>query len=247
MNSIFSILFTLVCFSNVCYPSLLEKRFQDNDHYTQIDSLEEDSISTLEVSCLLNGMVNVQKTLPQVNVALHFSTTNNFTQKAISAGLKKAYLQKETVAQLAKAAQLLKERHPEYQFLILDAAQSFSHQKIIYNAASQLGQSVAFNHLPSPKKPSEKAYGIALDITLVDSLGQPLDMGSNYFEFHQKVQPKLEAKLMKKGTLTPEQLKNRLLLRSVMTEAGFVQNETKWWQFEAMTKNAASKKYPVLE
>lgn len=212
-----------------------------------VDSTEEDSISTLEVSCLLNGLVNVQKSVPEIQVALHLSSTNNFTETALYVGLKKAYLHKETVAMLAQANSNLKAIHPGYSILILDAAQPFSVQKKLAILATQKLDKSNFNHLETGKKPGIKCYGVAVDVTIVDEKGTPLDMGTNYFAFEPQVQPKMESKYLKSNTLTETQVNNRLLLRKVMTEAGFIQSDSKWWQFESVPRKAAAKKYQALE
>lgn len=213
----------------------------------QPDSTTEDSVSTLEVNFLLGGLVNVQKTLPEISVDLKFATPENFTKSIVYNGLKKAYLQKEVVAQLEVALANLKAIHPNYNLLIYDATQPHSAQQKIWDSALKLNLEKGTNHLSNPKKSSIQNYGVAVDITIVDENGKPLDMGTDYFEFSLIAKPKLEDKFLKNKQLTQQQLDNRQLQRQTMEAAGFIPSDTKWWQFEAMSLKAAAKKYSRLE
>ena len=71
---------------------------------------------------------------------------------------------------------------------------------------------------------SSHCRGSAIDMTLTDLDGNPLDMGTG-FDFFGKL-----AWHGAKG-LTPEQEANRALLRSVMEKHGFKAFEKEWWHY----------------
>ena len=43
------------------------------------------------------------------------------------------------------------------------------------------------------------------------------------------------------------ELQNRLLLREIMTEAGWLVEPSEWWHFNAMPLNEASSKHTVIK
>ena len=67
--------------------------------------------------------------------------------------------------------------------------------------------------------------GTAVDVTLVDTLGNPLPMPSNFDEFSPR------AAVAYAGG-TEEERRNRDLLQSVMTRNGFLSYPDEWWHFD---------------
>ena len=72
-------------------------------------------------------------------------------------------------------------------------------------------------------------------------------MGTGFDDFRDLAQPKLEEKFLASGELTAEQLKNRLLLRSLLEGQGFKVLEHEWWHFNALPKDQVYGQHPVLE
>jgi D-alanyl-D-alanine dipeptidase len=50
-----------------------------------------------------------------------------------------------------------------------------------------------------------------------------------------------------KGLITSRELKHRLLLRKVMTEAGFRTVKSEWWHFNACSLDEAQQRYTIIE
>jgi len=67
--------------------------------------------------------------------------------------------------------------------------------------------------------------GTAVDVTLVDKLGNPLPMPSNFDEFSPR------AAVAYTGG-TEEERRNRDLLQSVMIRHGFLSYPDEWWHFD---------------
>ena len=76
---------------------------------------------------------------------------------------------------------------------------------------------------------SSHCRGSAIDMTITDLDGNPLDMGTG-FDFFGK-----RAWHGAKG-LTPEQEENRALLRSVMEKHGFKAFEKEWWHYRLVNE-----------
>lgn len=73
---------------------------------------------------------------------------------------------------------------------------------------------------------SRHTHGSTVDITLVDAAtGEELDMGGHFDFFGELSHPGY-------GGVTESQHANRMLLRDIMTEAGFDPISTEWWHFD---------------
>ncbi|MEO1432138.1 MAG: M15 family metallopeptidase [Cyanobacteria bacterium J06632_19] len=79
------------------------------------------------------------------------------------------------------------------------------------------------------KTPPPHSTGGAVDVTLVDEMGQVVDMGSPIDELSQRSLPDYYAQVQVE--LAPRYHANRLLLKDVMEKAGFARNPREWWHF----------------
>ena len=77
-----------------------------------------------------------------------------------------------------------------------------------------------------PMTPPPHSTGAAVDITLVDATGQPIDMGSPIDELSPRSHPDYYANQPEKPYHD-----NRQLLREVMDSAGFRRHPNEWWHF----------------
>jgi D-alanyl-D-alanine dipeptidase len=76
-----------------------------------------------------------------------------------------------------------------------------------------------------PSKGSGHNRGAAVDLTLIDATtGEELPMGTGFDNFSDTVHSDFK-------NLSPEILKNRDLLKTIMEKYGFKQLSTEWWHF----------------
>ncbi len=79
-------------------------------------------------------------------------------------------------------------------------------------------------YVANPSKGSDHNRGIAVDLTIIDRHGQPLDMGTPFDQFsHKSHHTYLE--------LSPSVLKNRSLLKQTMASVGLHHIDTEWWHY----------------
>ena len=161
-------------------------------------------------------------------IDLAYATSNNFTGKAVY-HKPVCYLHEEALEKLEAAIELLKPLH--MQLKLWDAFRP------------QEAQQVLFNHTPDPNYVSHPqtgtrphCRGIAIDLTLLDSFGHELDMGTQFDDFRP---------LAHHGNdmVSEEAQKNRLLLAGVMSVAGFESIASEWWHYQL--PNATH--YPIIE
>ncbi len=210
-----------------------------------ISTLAQSRVSVLEDKLIQAGMIDVQKEIPSVWVELKYATTDNFTTVILyEGGLSKAYLHPLAVKKLVKAANLLKKADPSLSLLIYDAARPLSVQRKMYDVVKGTPQ---HDYVAEPTRTGLHNYGMAVDLTLCDSKGFPLDMGTPFDFFGRAAAIRDEDGLLKEGLLTSKQVENRRLLRKVMTDAGFLAIQGEWWHFNAVSLSTARNEYKVLE
>lgn len=205
-------------------------------------------VPVLEQKMIDRGLVDVQQVDPDIRVELKYSTTDNFIGRDVYGELTRAYLQPEMAKRLAKANALLKKEKPGYTLLVYDAARPNSAQYDLWNALDHLKIPARSKtqYVADPKIGSNHNFGCAIDLTVADEKGRPLDMGTKFDFFGPLAYPRSEDEMLRKGKLTAPQIANRQLLRKVMTQAGFRVNTTEWWHFDGMSKAQARAKYGMI-
>lgn len=193
------------------------------------------------------GLVEVQQAIPGILVELKYATTDNFMHKNVYGCLQKAYLQKEVVARLKKAQDYLSASHQGYHLLIYDATRPLSKQWDLWNALPQYSPKVRSNYVANPAEHSIHNYGSAVDLTVADEQGRPLDMGTPFDFFGEMAYPSREKALLASGKLKKEAYSNRLILRKAMIHGGFMPIEYEWWHFNAFSRAEAKRRFAVLK
>lgn len=199
-----------------------------------------------ENSMQQQGLQEVTSQVPGVLVELKYATTDNFMGKDVYGCLTHAYLQKETLAMLKKAQENLEKAHPGYHLLIYDAARPLSKQWELWNTLTQYPPEKRSTYVADPKEHSIHNYGSAIDLTVADAKGKPLDMGTKFDFFGELAYPKEESRLLREGKLAAKALENRLILRNAMKQAGFMPIEYEWWHFNAFSRKEAKEKFQVV-
>ena len=183
-------------------------------------------------------------TLPNVVIALKYATTDNFMGIDMYGAFNKAFLHKDAAVKFKTAIELLKKVKPGWSFIIFDSLRPHSVQWVMWNRVKDTPQRkyVANAAIGSPHN-----YGMAVDLSLLDEKEKEVDMGTDFDSFSELSEPKLEEKFLKEGKLTHRQMENRLILKKVMTEAGFIQLSHEWWHYNALPEPEIRKKYKIVE
>jgi zinc D-Ala-D-Ala dipeptidase len=162
------------------------------------------------------------------------------------------FLRQDVVDCLIEAQKYLQLEHPDWQIQIFDAYRPVAVQQFMVDYS--FGQALADRGLierevseiqlqevwrvvydiwapPSQneKTPPPHSTGAAVDVTLVDDIGQIVNMGSPIDELSDRSLPDYYA-----NSEHPEAQKyhaNRQLLRDVMLKVGFCRNPKEWWHF----------------
>lgn len=192
------------------------------------------------------GLVDVQEVDSTILVELRYSGTDNFMEMDVYGELENAYLQPEVAQMLAIASDSLKAGYPDYQLLIYDGARPRRIQQILWDIVDiPLGERPKY--VADPQKGSIHNFGCAVDLTVTDENGIPLDMGTGYDNFTPLAHIDNEGELIASGSLTEEQVSNRLILRKAMMAAGFQTISSEWWHFNAFPNEVTKSKFKIIE
>jgi D-alanyl-D-alanine dipeptidase len=190
------------------------------------------------------GLVDIQEVCPEIRVDLKYSSTDNFVHQDVYGDLDKCFLQKEAAAKLAAAQGKLVELKPGWRLLVFDGARPRRVQARFFAIVKGTPQQ---QYVADPARGSIHNYGAAVDLTIIDPDGRELDMGTPFDFFGELAQPKLESAFLAQGKLTRKQIDNRLLLRNVMTSAGFLTISNEWWHFDAFPPKEVRARYKIIE
>lgn len=190
------------------------------------------------------GFVDISEKDSTIQVRLMYAQANNFTGKVLYDDLREAYLHPAAAKALLLAHQILKKQHPAYRFIVYDAARPMSVQKKMWN---QVKGTSKYIYVSNPARGGGlHNYGLAVDISIVDSLGNPLPMGTEVDHFGPEAHISQETELVRSGKISNQERKNRQLLRQVMREAGFHTISSEWWHFNLCSRAEARREYALI-
>jgi D-alanyl-D-alanine dipeptidase len=204
---------------------------------------------------------------PGIRVELMYATTNNFLGKNVYDGLDKCYLRLEAAVKLTNAAHILSLKRPGFRLLVYDGLRP---RRVQYQMWEMVKDTSKRLYVANPKTGSIHNYGAAVDLTIIDQHGVPLDMGTPFDYFGPRAEPRYERyfldpssvtnmsldfnardsiieEVRKNGPLTPLEIGNRQLLRGVMRDAGFEPIVNEWWHFNAFPPAETRKKFNIIE
>ena len=146
---------------------------------------------------------------------MKYATSDNFLKSRVY-DCAECYLRYKTVKALVKANRKFMKKN--YRIKIFDCYRPLDIQKKMWTIVSNP------NYVADPKKGSIHNRGGAVDITLVDSTGVALDMGTPFDFFGIEASHNYE-------NLSDEVKENRKLLRKIMTRSDFRIFESEWWHY----------------
>lgn len=181
-----------------------------------------------------SGFAEISTVIDDAVYDIRYYSPNNFTGHKINGyQAPRAYMTKEALAALAKAAEDLREQG--YRLLIWDA----------YRPQKAVDDFVAW--INDPKNPGDKSFypaleksnllaghyimaksghtrGSTVDLTIIKKDGSFVDMGGTFDLFSEISHPDYKK-------ITKKQKKNRKILRDAMLKAGFNPLDSEWWHF----------------
>jgi len=165
-------------------------------------------------------LVDIRSIDSSIVVELRYASPNNFTGHALYPPETRALVRPEVAQRLAIAQQFLR-RH-RHGLKIWDAYRPRSAQVQLWRAAPR----DVYVADPETANGSLHTWGVAVDVTLVNSRDQPVMMPTDFDEFTPA------AMLIYRGANQHIQ-SNLALLQAAMGTAGFYGHFREWWHFIA--------------
>lgn len=146
-----------------------------------------------------------------------YATKNNFTGKVLYP-TDKVYLRKLVAEKLSQVQKYLVEKY-NLRLKVFDGYRPLSVQRKLWEIMPDE------NFVANPAKGSRHNRGAAVDLTLIDSTGNELEMGTPYDDFTKKA--------YRDYTDFPDNIKNnRKILEEAMVRFGFEPLRSEWWHFD---------------
>jgi D-alanyl-D-alanine dipeptidase len=189
-------------------------------HYKYIDSTKIYGIARYKLQVKANPdkqLVEIKKYIPEIALDLRYATNNNFMHRRMYTTAK-AYARLPVVKALQQVEAELKMQGLGLK--IYDAYRPYSVTVNFYEMAPDT------NFVADPRKGSKHNRGCAIDLSVINlKTGKELDMPTGFDSFSRKA----GANYM---DLSPQQITNRELLKTVMAKYGFKVISTEWWHYD---------------
>ena len=221
-----------------------DRRLSDT-RVEELPQLTEVCYTDMEKRLLEWGLVDVQVLDPTIQVHLVYASKENFVGRVLYSDLHRALLLPEMAAKVVAAQEALRRERPDLSLLVLDAVRPLSVQYQMFHIVAGTPQN---RYVANPKHGAGMHnYGAAVDVTLVDTAGNWLPMGSEFDHFGVESHIDNESQLVATGKITRQELQNRQLLRHVMRQQGLLTLGSEWWHFNLMTKEKARRSLRVID
>ena len=202
------------------------------------------SLSATALSMERQGMVNVHRVDPSIEVSLMYTRPDNFTGRVLYDDLREGYLHPKAAKALAVAQQRLKELRPDLSLIIFDATRPMSIQQKMWDVVKNTSK---YFYVSNPARGGGMHnYGMAVDISICKVNGDTIPMGATVDFMGDLSHIDREDQLVRTHRMTAEARNNRKLLREVMATGGFQPIRTEWWHFNLCSREEAKRHYRVI-
>jgi zinc D-Ala-D-Ala dipeptidase len=171
------------------------------------------------------ALVDVARLDPTIRLDLRYATANNFTGVAVYPPASRCLLRREVAERLVRVQRALREEGLGLE--VWDCYRPISVQQRFFALVPDpryVAEPVFENGRPIAG--SKHNRGAAIDLTLVDTAGRPLEMPTDFDDFTPRAH-------RDDGSAKPETRRNAQRLEAAMVKQGFLPLPTEWWHFDA--------------
>ncbi len=160
--------------------------------------------------------VELRTVIPDIVLDVKYAREDNFTGMVLYPSAK-VFLRKIVADSLESVQNYLKTKN--LQLKVFDGYRPVSVQKRMWELLPDP------RYVADPRIGSKHNRGTAVDVTIIDELGNELDMGTPFDDFTEKAAPDYP-------DLSDEVKENRRILIDAMKRSGFNVLDTEWWHFD---------------
>lgn len=186
-----------------------------------LDSKKSNDLLDISKETDSNAYVNLRNYSKDFVFDMKYATADNFLKEKVYP-CDECFLRAKTVKALLEAnASFLKKG---FRIKIYDCYRPKAIQKKMWKIVPDA------NFVANPKKGSIHNRGGAVDISLVDSLGAEVNMGTKFDYFGKEAGHNYQ-------NLSPEILANRQFLKQIMLQHNFKSFDSEWWHYNLNGSN----------
>ncbi len=197
---------------------------------TYLDAKKSPTLLDINKETDDNTFVNLKNYSNDFVFEMKYATTDNFLNEKVYP-CAECFLRVKTVKALLEANKSFLEKG--YRIKLYDCYRPIAIQKQMWKIVPNA------NYVANPKKGSIHNKGGAVDITLVDSLGVELDMGTKFDFFGEEASHNYT-------NHSDEILANRKFLKDIMLQYNFKSFDSEWWHYNlnnSSTDKVSNKKW----
>lgn len=177
-----------------------------------------ESTAPKENAAIVHGLVDVNTISPRPLLEVRYATPYNFTGRPLYP-FPAVYVHRDVAAALQRVQTELAAEGLGLK--IYDGYRPFSVQELMWKAVPDE------RYVSNPAKSKGKhTRGTAVDVTLVDRMGNELPMPTPYDDFTDL------AHRLNSPSWRPDQRKNSLKLEALMKKHGFIPFAFEWWHYD---------------
>ena len=188
---------------------------------TQLDSKKSTILLDISKETDDNAIVNLKNYSNDFVYDMKYATDDNFLKEKLYP-CAECFLRVKTVKSLLEANKAFSQKG--YKIKLFDCYRPKASQKMFKIVPDP-------NFVANPKKGSIHNRGGAVDISLVDSLGVEVNMGTKFDFFGEEASHNYQ-------NLSNEILANRKFLKQIMLQNNFKSFDSEWWHYNLNGSNA---------
>ena len=189
---------------------------------TQLDSKKSTILLDISKETDDNAIVNLKNYSNDFVYDMKYATDDNFLKEKLYP-CAECFLRVKTVKSLLEANKAFSQKG--YKIKLFDCYRPKAIQKKMFKIVPDP------NFVANPKKGSIHNRGGAVDISLVDSLGVEVNMGTKFDFFGEEASHNYQ-------NLSNEILANRKFLKQIMLQNNFKSFDSEWWHYNLNGSNA---------
>lgn len=184
----------------------------------------------------MSELVELNEAADGIRVALAYATADNFAGRALYAPQARCALRPEAARLLRRAVHAA--RQSGHTLIVFDSYRPSAVQEVFWGILPDA------RYVADPAVGSNHTRGVAIDLSLLDGSGQPLNMGTGFDAM-------CDQSHHDRDDLPMAVQRNRQILLGIMLHAGFRPLATEWWHYELPDAHgypliAADDKVPLL-
>lgn len=195
----------------------------------------------------LYGLLNLQEIDPTIQADIRYATTNNFTGIVLYKERFGLYAEAGLASAICRASVNLNKILPGYRIVVFDAARPLNIQKqmfdLVKGTPSEKYIANPYDDFPG----GFHNYGMAVDLSICDSNGNLLDMGTDFDSFSELAHVGDERNMLKDKLITPDAYANRMLLYSLMGRENLLPHPFEWWHYQLEQNESDKNRHTILD